>query len=147
MALTVTDSSEHAASVSHTVRVASPPKIHYKGKTRQNQSISFSVQSGKVLGLDFRIVDGWGRKKTLTVHVSGFPALSIGRNGSFGGTFGSRSQPTVVHGKVKRSGASGTLSDKSVNSHLHKLCSGSTSFTAKKSWGAKRAPPKPAAPV
>jgi len=107
--------------------------LTYKGKTSQKRSISFTVSSSSVKGLQFHIIDKCSAKRILFVRDHGIPSMSISHS-KFGGTFHNKEGSTItVSGDVHGQRVGGSLKDKTKNDQTHKFCSGSASFSLKPS--------------
>lgn len=104
----------------------------YRGKTSQNQPVSFKILSGHVR--NFRIVvneacpDGHILSATET-----FPTMKI-TGGRFGGSFipvaAHPGEHASLHGTLEGRGVTGTIRDTGFSHREQKLCEGSATWRA-----------------
>lgn len=109
----------------------------YRGQTSQHQTVSFSIQSGKVKNFKLTVLDKCPDGHTLAV-VEEYPVPMAIRNRKFGGKFvpegGVRGEVTTLTAKVDRGKVTGGLRDTSFSDREGALCHGSAAFTAKHLW-------------
>lgn len=118
-----------------TAATASVKALSFTGVTKQKQKITFSVAKGSVSHLAFNIHDTCPDKHVLKVIVGAtyFPALKLDAKGRFSISVHpphEANQPTSIQGTITGKTAAGSISDTSMSTREHRLCHGSTTFTA-----------------
>jgi hypothetical protein len=118
------------------VAAASVKSVSYSGTTKQKQKIAFSVASGKVSRIGFKINDTCPDKHILRVTIvpTYFPALALDAKGRFSASVhppNAANQPTSIKATLKRKTVTGSISDTTMSTKEHKLCHGRTTFAAK----------------
>lgn len=105
----------------------------FKGKTSQQQPISFSVSGGHVRRLDYRIVDTCPGGQKLINHDFGFSPIQIAHS-KFGGTFFDQAHhaKAVVTGMLKKGVVHGSITDQTRNTTTHKICTGDAKFAVRR---------------
>jgi hypothetical protein len=105
----------------------------YRGRTSQQQVVSFTLSPTQVTGFHLTILERCPDGHTLRVH-SKYPPMSV-RNRKFGGAFvprhaapGERAQ---LRGRVRATRVTGTLKDTSRSKNERALCHGSLTFSAR----------------
>jgi hypothetical protein len=105
----------------------------YKGKTSQNQVVTFKLSSRAVSNFTVVINDRCPDGHTLQA-TGHYPSMPISR-GKFGGRFvpvgGHRGEKATLSGTVGRSKVTGSIQDTSYSKRERRLCHGSTTFSAK----------------
>jgi hypothetical protein len=104
--------------------------INYSGKTSQSRRISFTLSSGYIKNLEYRIDDTCPGGKLLFVHDSGFSAIRV-KHSLFGGEFIARPPQiatAILAGRVSGKTVSGSLSDRTKSNKTQKFCTGKATF-------------------
>lgn len=116
------------------VAVAAYKSGRYTGKTAQRQPITFTVRSGKIQGLAFKINDTCpnGDGYTRESYHPGPKQMQVRRGGYFSGGYGPANQRLLIAGRVVSKTATGTVSDVAYDEIQQYYCrSGKVKFTAK----------------
>jgi hypothetical protein len=113
------------------VNAAGSKARQFKGKTSQNQTLTFALQNGKVHALKFNMQDKCPDGHKLVIGET-FKDIAVSPAGKFGGTFtqpGHPHEPTVIKGKISGNHATGSVDDTTLSQREHKLCRGHTTFS------------------
>lgn len=110
---------------------ASPGK--YTGQTSQKRTISFRLSGNQVTGLRFQLNATCPSHHVWKVTALGFPAIKV-VNSHFKETFGSSkpSATATIKGTVLAKKVTGSLSMRRFISQEHANCTGSATFTARR---------------
>jgi hypothetical protein len=114
------------------VDAAAPKVRQFKGKTSQNQKLTFALQNGKIHGLKFNMQDKCPDGHKLSIQET-FKDIPVSSAGKFGGTFtmpGKPHEPTVIKGKISGNRATGSVDDTTQSQRERKLCRGHATFSA-----------------
>jgi hypothetical protein len=98
--------------------------------TGHNFPITFKISGGKISTVDTRTRDRCPDGTFLRVHQNAFKSATLDSKGRFTLRAGTSQQPAVMKGKVKGSKASGTITDKTLDTAGSGLCKASTTWTA-----------------
>jgi hypothetical protein len=122
-----------------TALAASYKSGSYKGKTGQTDAttkkkfpITFKIANGTISKVFTRTLDKCPDGSSLRVKQNAFTSAPIDSKGRFTLRAGSASQPAVMKGKVSGTTASGTITDKTLDTAGSGICKASTTWTAAK---------------
>ncbi len=105
----------------------------YKGKTAQQEPVSFEVSGGEVRGFRYKIKERCPDGHTLIVTASGYPRMPIAHS-KFGGSFapvgGHAGEGSVIKGRLSGRRATGSIKNAAFSPRERRLCHGSAMFNA-----------------